>query len=434
LRKKCNVAVRFDNSSVLAALNSDPEFVLAARTWSATVRLDQDGSADDLLIVDGIATKFAPAVGDDYEVLVSGPETAWAQYLSDAPDAAVALAPGSGGLTVTGDLVEQIAPFGQAVRRVLELLRAASGVIAPVEHMHDYPFESSDVAIGRYVYYDVEGVRYRVYYEEAGEGIPLMLQHTAGADGRQWRHLLADPELQKSYRMIAYDLPYHGRSLPPLNGTPWWQSEYAPTKMDLLNRIVGLKRALGLDRPIFMGTSVGGQLAPEVVGHFPDDFRGAVSINGWYTNEWFGTFSNEPFHNPRISPEYWAGMMYDGSSPIAPEELRRENSWIYATGGPAVYKGDNEYFTTGHDLRVDGHLVDTTKTPLWAVVGEFDAASTSPGGTADIAKHIPGAKYQVLAGLSHFAMSDDPVRFNTAIKPILDDIVSQTKTSSRDAA
>jgi len=428
------VAFTFDHSSILTTLQNDAEFLLAARTWNATVRFDQGTHADDLTIVEGHAATFTSASDGPYQIRVSGPEETWATYLSEAADASIAIAPGMGGLTIEGDLIADLAPFGQAVRRALEVLRADIGVDAHVAHMREYPFESSDVAVGRYVYYDVDGVRYRVYYEEAGQGIPLMLQHTAGADSRQWRHLLADPELQKTYRMIAYDLPFHGRSLPPLNGTPWWESEYAPSKMDLLNRIVGLKRALGLDRPIFMGTSVGGQLAPEVVGYFPDDFRGAVSVNGWYSNEWFGPFSNEPFHDPRISPEYWASVMYDSTSPIAPEELRRENSWIYATGGPAVYKGDNEYFTAGHDLRVDGHLIDTTRTPLWAVVGEYDPASTSAGGTADIAKNIPGAKYKILAGLSHFAMADDPVRFNEAIKPILDDVATSSATASRDAA
>ena len=47
-----------------------------------------------------------------------------------------------------------------------------------------------DSATGRYVYITVAGVEYRVYFETAGQGIPMLLQHTAGADGRQWRHLL----------------------------------------------------------------------------------------------------------------------------------------------------------------------------------------------------------------------------------------------------
>src|SRR5438270_12598555 len=82
-----------------------------------------------------------------------------------------------------------------------------------------------DAVTGRYVYLTIDGLEYRVYFEEAGEGIPLLLQHTAGADGRQWRHLLNDPQLARGYRMIAYDLPYHGKSLPPTE-KEWWREEY----------------------------------------------------------------------------------------------------------------------------------------------------------------------------------------------------------------
>ena len=40
-----------------------------------------------------------------------------------------------------------------------------------------------EAATGRYVYLDVQGIEYRVYFEEAGQGIPLICQHTAGSDG-----------------------------------------------------------------------------------------------------------------------------------------------------------------------------------------------------------------------------------------------------------
>ena len=51
-----------------------------------------------------------------------------------------------------------------------------------------------DKAVGRYVYLTVEGVDYRVYFEESGSGIPLLLQHTAGVDARQWRFFLEDED------------------------------------------------------------------------------------------------------------------------------------------------------------------------------------------------------------------------------------------------
>ena len=72
-----------------------------------------------------------------------------------------------------------------------------------------------DKAVGRYVYLSIDGVEYRLYFEESSSGIPVLCQHTAGADARQWRHFLEHERLTQNFQMISYDLPYHAsRSLP----------------------------------------------------------------------------------------------------------------------------------------------------------------------------------------------------------------------------
>ena len=43
------------------------------------------------------------------------------------------------------------------------------------------------------VYVRIRGIQYRVYFEEAGQGMPMVLQHTAGSDSRQWRHSAGGP-------------------------------------------------------------------------------------------------------------------------------------------------------------------------------------------------------------------------------------------------
>lgn len=66
-----------------------------------------------------------------------------------------------------------------------------------------------DTAVGKYIYVTVDDLEYRVYFEESGSGTPLMLQHTAGSDAREWRHVLENKDITDNYRVIAYDLPYH---------------------------------------------------------------------------------------------------------------------------------------------------------------------------------------------------------------------------------
>ena len=99
--------------------------------------------------------------------------------------------------------------------------------------------------IGKYIYLTVQDVEYRVYFEESGQGIPLVCQHTAGSDGRQWRHLLNDTEVTSMYRVIVFDLPYHGKSLPP-ESVEWWKEEFQLHKDFLLDFHVEFTKALGL--------------------------------------------------------------------------------------------------------------------------------------------------------------------------------------------
>jgi hypothetical protein len=62
---------------------------------------------------------------------------------------------------------------------------------------------------GRYVYLTIQGIEYRVYFEEAGKGIPIICQHSAGSLGLEWRHMLIDPDIISRYHVIVADLPYH---------------------------------------------------------------------------------------------------------------------------------------------------------------------------------------------------------------------------------
>ena len=55
--------------------------------------------------------------------------------------------------------------------------------------------------IGRYVRFSIAGRDHRVYFEEAGDGIPLLCLHTAGADARQFQHLLRDEAVTKHFAL-----------------------------------------------------------------------------------------------------------------------------------------------------------------------------------------------------------------------------------------
>ncbi len=271
-----------------------------------------------------------------------------------------------------------------------------------------------DAATGRYVYLTLDDVEYRVYFEEAGAGVPLLLQHTAGADGRQWRHVLEDDELRRSFRLIAYDLPYHGKSVPP-TGKDWWREEYRLTKDFLMSVPVTLAKALQLDRPVYMGSSIGGHLAIDLALHHPSEFRAVVGLEASaYTP---GGFVDE-FHHPAIGNDFKAHVMYGMMAPTSPESGRRETAWVYSQGAPAVFKGDLYYYSVDHDVRNSAQRIDTDICSVDILNGEYDWSGT-PAAGAELAEMIPGARYQTLDSLGHFPMSEHPEKFLEQIRPVL---------------
>jgi len=279
------------------------------------------------------------------------------------------------------------------------------------------PSARFDHAVGRYVHIDLDGVSHRVYFEESGSGIPLLLQHTAGADGRQWRHVLEDDALRERFRMIAYDLPYHGKSVPPTS-RPWWREPYKLTRAFLVSVPVTLAGALGLDRPVYMGSSIGGHLAIDLAIEHPDLFRAVVGLEasahtpGGYVDE---------FYHPEISNDFKAHLMYGLTAPMSPEEYRRETLWVYSQGAPAVFKGDLYYYSIDHDVTKTAHTIDTKRVSVDILNGEYDWSGTPVLGEA-LAKLIPGARYQTMQGLGHFPMSENPELFLSIIRPVLERI------------
>ena len=276
-----------------------------------------------------------------------------------------------------------------------------------------------DSATGRYTYLTIDDAEYRLYFEEAGTGeIGLLLQHTAGADGRQWRHIMEDDYLGSKFRLIAYDLPYHGKSVPPAD-TKWWEEEYRLEKEFLMQVPIMLARTLELDRPVYMGSSIGGHLAVDLALHHPNEFRAVVGLEASaYTP---GGFVDE-FYHPKISNDYKSHLMYGMMAPTSPDALRHETSWVYSQGAPAVFKGDLYYYSIDHDVRNTAHAINTELCSVDILNGEYDWSGTPDAG-AELASMIPGARYRTLAGLGHFPMSENPALFLDQIRPVLDDII-----------
>src|SRR3954447_5012187 len=101
--------------------------------------------------------------------------------------------------------------------------------------------------VGRYLAVDIDSTPHRVHVEEAGRGVPLLCLHTAGADSRQYRHVLNDAEITGRVRVAACRLPYHGRCTP---ADGWWLKKYRLATQSYLAMIRAVWLKLGVKKPV----------------------------------------------------------------------------------------------------------------------------------------------------------------------------------------
>jgi pimeloyl-ACP methyl ester carboxylesterase len=280
------------------------------------------------------------------------------------------------------------------------------------------PAAALEPIVGRYLRLAVGGRPHRLYFEEAGEGWPLVCLHTAGADGRQFRHLMTDPAVTRHWRVLAFDLPWHGKSLPPAG---WQDEEYRLTARGYVELILAFCAALGLDRPVVLGCSIGGKIVLQLAAEAPERFRALVGLEAAaYQTPWYDDTSW--LHRPDVhGGELCSALMSGLIAPQSPPEARWETLWMYAQGGPGVFRGDLHFYRAEGDLRDRLDRIDASRCPLYLLTGEYDFSCT-PEDTVATAARIPGASVTIMRELGHFPMSEHPARFRTYLLPVLDEI------------
>ena len=270
---------------------------------------------------------------------------------------------------------------------------------------------------GRYAHIELEGREHRLYFEEAGQGIPLLCLHTAGSDGRQYRAVLNDAEIARRYRVIAFDMPWHGKSSPPAG---WENEDYRLTTGRYTGMIMSVARALGLERPVVMGCSIGGRIVLDLALKHAREFRALIGLQSgafverYYDPAWL---DHPEVHGGRACGAVAYGLM----SPLSPQSEIWEPVWHYMQGGPGVFTGDLHFYQVEGDVRGRIGEIDTSVCPLYLLTGEYDY-SASPRDTQAVVDRVRGAKLTVMKGLGHFPMSESPEAFLRYLRPVLQEI------------
>jgi len=332
-------------------------------------------------------------------ITVSAEEDAWREVLAVPPPPTfhsfTALQIANPRFDVAGEPIV-VAQARAMLERVLELVvKVPENFCAPVER-------NLGQVRGQYRSIDVAKRAHDVYFETAGDGMPILFLHTAGADGRQFIAQMADVDLGRRFRMYAFDLPFHGKSFPPRDwdGGPYKLTAdlYQSWCAAFIDQIIGAPA-------IVVGGSMGAAMALVLAAHCPKHVRGVVALEPPYKSPGRrNPFQNHvAVHGGLHNGAFVRGLM----SPSSPVTDRRRASWIYSQGGPGVYPGDLAFYSDEFDGSVIAPRIDARKTPVALLSGTYDYSATPEDG-ARLAKAIPGSLFIRMDGLGHFPMCENP--------------------------
>ncbi len=405
------------------ACRTDPTLAVWAGAWSACFAIESEGASVSFAFADGVvqAGEGTPAF------TLAAPAAVWAKFLEPVPPrhhhGIFALMYRVPEFRIEGAMLAFM-QHAHLARRVLDIgkwLALGNDAPAPVILGPRGGARAVPKVTGGYVPVTVEGTTYQIYHEMAGPGPDaaggagrdMLCMHTAGADGRQFHGLMADPRITARHRLIAFDLPWHGKSPPPEGAIPGsWR-----LNTDLyVALIMGFIDALGLDRPVALGASMSGEICLELAYRHPEAFSGIVACEACEQVTRRQThWASHPQVNQALFVPEWIRSL---SAPQSPAEWREQITWQYGQGGPSVFFGDIAFYAGDWDARERVARIDTNRCRLFMLTGEYDYSCTVEMSEATAAK-IPGVRFQAMKGIGHFPFAENPALFAEYLLPVL---------------
>lgn len=412
------------------AINADPACAHMGRGFDGSFTLAAGASRFTLHVRSGRVESVAENGGplEPSAFTLSAEPGVWAKVFDPNPEAmyhAFFAAVAIGHMQFEGDvrlLFQQMTTLSQWVT----VGRSLQG---ETPTMPDPEWPDTFQAVGRYASVTIDGARHKVFYFEAGEGIPVLLQHTAGNENRQWRHLLEDRELTKRFRFIAYDLPSHGKSDPPY-GRDFFAEDQLLTSDWVTRFVTGLADALDLDRPIFLGCSIGGVIALHLAAKCPERFRGVIGLAGAIpTYGFFHDWWIDPAVNQRMMQ---AGMIDAVMAPCVSDWDRQINRMAQGSH-PLAMRNDLYFWGEDNNDPALADRIDASGLPVYLYAGEYDFTCPPEHVRACAERIGPDAHYETIEGVGHFPMSEDYVKFRPVLVRTLDAILARDGDSTRAA-
>ncbi|GAA0453325.1 alpha/beta hydrolase [Streptomyces sp. NPDC046215] len=242
-----------------------------------------------------------------------------------------------------------------------------------------------------------------LYIEDEGSGPALLFLHGWGTSGRVWGGQLR--EFVRDHRVVTVDGRGCGRSARPARGN---------TVDGSVADLVALIGALGLDRPVVVGSSIGAVLATELGLRHPSLIGGIVAVDG--PGYWPAATGALGELTPGLRDDragLLAGWVPEWFAPGTAPALIDWTVRQILDSGVYIDEQLDVFATYDPRPRLPGLTV-----PVHYLHGELDAP-IPPEVAWTLAALTPGAEVTMIHGAGHMPQLERPAEFNAALRAAL---------------
>ncbi|MBI4300480.1 MAG: alpha/beta hydrolase [Chloroflexi bacterium] len=256
----------------------------------------------------------------------------------------------------------------------------------------------------------------RTYYEEAGQGEPLVLIHGHTADLRMWAGQVT--VFARRYRVITYDVRDHGRSEAPRDGYNW--PTYAADLRDLL-------RHLNIDSAHLLGLSMGGGIAIQLALDYPDMARSLIladaGVEGFHYSsdfadalEGFGEIARREGIRAVMEKVWLPHPVFDGIR-RHPQAFARLREMVL------TFRGEEYLHAQPYRLNPKPQIdrLGEIRVPTLIIAGSDDMDDFKLLAEC-VHSCIEGSALRYIAGAGHMVNMEQPQAFNEAVMAFLEGV------------
>ncbi len=226
------------------------------------------------------------------------------------------------------------------------------------------------------------------------------------------------PRITSGHRVIAFDMPWHGKSSPPAG---WHNEEYQLTSAQYTTMILEIMTALELDRPILIGCSIGGRIALHLALEHPERFRAIIGLQaGAHVDPYYDlNFLHRPdVHGGEVCAAIVSGLV----GPDAPDERALGNAVALHAGRPGRVQGRSVFLQARRRHPRPRRARSTRAAARCFCCPANMIIPARRRKRWRSANSIPGSEVTIMKGLGHFPMSENPEAFLNYLLPVLEKI------------